>query len=288
MNTQLLTTHVPLDKSWMIRMGILDLRNGMETTINFLEKLSGLSEDLEALCRASRLWKKSDEIDIGESGTLFRFLQFLSWKEKLGKNFVRHGTLKTRKITTDENIVNYSIEQLLTLDNNTSQWASAAVLCGNTEPRPENLPFKLALTYEAVAHWQERHDAGEVWKPRYDETISEQATVFLKLLKGESVVFVPKQAEDYCFARAFWFISAEEGLHRWPSLLGHESNRIEEMEHMINEVKLGNLICSNDHRVVQALAMYAAVCKKNLFFKNPSCVSKSWPQFWDFMKQATQ
>ena len=31
-------------------------------------------------------------------------------------------------------------------------------------------------------------------------------------------------------ARAFGFISKEEGEEKWPSLRGHESDRIEEME----------------------------------------------------------
>ena len=159
------------------------------------------------------------------------------------------------------------------------------MLCGNLEARIKNPPFKLALTYEAVWYWRECYAASKVWKPRPDDTIQEQARAFMDHLDGKSMTFVPQQAEDYCFARAFNLITGEEGLSRWPSLVEHESSRIIEMENTINDMRCGRPIKSKDHRVVQAIAMKAAIKRETLSYENPDCVAKSWPLFWEFMKK---
>src|SRR3989344_406940 len=140
MNTEI-TKFIPLDKSWIIRMGVLDVLNDRPESISFLKSQKELSEDLKALYQAALEWPLKNKIHVGESGTLFRFLQFASWKYKLDKTFVKEGTLLNRKICDNPNIVNFSLKELLKLDNNTSQWASAAVLTGNTE-RLEDLPYK--------------------------------------------------------------------------------------------------------------------------------------------------
>lgn len=171
----------------------------------------------------------------------------------------------------DPNIVNYSLEELLKLDNGTSQWASAAILLGNKE-RIEDPPFKLQLTYDAVEHWENKRLNDECWEPKYDETILRQAKAYLGLER-----FIAQQAEDYCFARAFGLISPEEGEKRWPSLKSHESNRIEEMEKALQQTG----ITSKDHRVVQAITMLKGDKVK---IKYPNSVNKSWPQFWEFLE----
>ena len=277
--------YIPLDKSWIIRMGVLDLLHGYNNTINFLEKQKPLSDDLKALYNALVDWELKEEIDVGESATLYRFLQFVSWNHGLNKKFIKKRTLKNRKICDNPEIVNWTIKQLLTLDNHTSQWASASVLCGNNE-QIESPPFKLKLTYEAVKHWKECRKIGKCWTARYDKTILRQAETFLKLLKKEKVIFVPEQAEDYCFARAFNFITKEEGERKWLSLKGHESNRINEMEIALNLLEKEKIIKSKDHRVVQAVAMLAKATGENIEVKYPEAVNKSWPQFWEFLNNA--
>jgi len=246
--------YIPLDKSWTIRMGVLDLLNGYKDTIRFLEQQKELSDDLQALFRASIAWKSEKPIDVGESATLYRFFRFVSWKLNLKKEFILQGTLRDRKICDNPKIVNYSQEELLKLDNGTSQWASASVLLGDMG-RLDNPPYKLRLTYRAVEHWENQRAKGLCWEPRYDETILRQAEAFLELLKTEKMSFVPRQVEDYCFARAFELVTKKGGEIRWPSLRGHESNRIEEMERMLNYADQGIEIVSIDHRVVQAIAM---------------------------------
>lgn len=264
--------YIPLDKSWAIRMGVLDLINGKDRIIKILSHEKNLNDDLQSLLEVSNIWKTSKEINVGESGTLFRFLQFVSWKFNLNKRFIKNKTLLTRDICNNPEIVNWSQKELLTLDNETSQWASAAVLCGDRE-RLENPPFKLKVTYEAVERW------GDTWKVRRDETISEQ----VKFFTGESDNFIPQQAEDYCFARAFDLMSSKEGKTIWPSLLGHESNRIEEMEVALGQYKNSRIVTSKDHRVVQAIAMLSKSEGKKVDFENPNAVAKSWPLFWEFL-----
>ncbi|PKM92197.1 MAG: hypothetical protein CVU81_01750 [Euryarchaeota archaeon HGW-Euryarchaeota-1] len=274
---------IPLDKSWIIRMGVLDLLRGYNNTIDFLEiHQDELGDDLKALLRALYSWNSKKPIDVGESGTLYRFLKFASWKLELNKTFVLHKTLKQRHICDKREIVNYPLKDLLKLDNRTSQWASASVLLGNEE-KIDNPPFKLKLTYGAVSHWKMSREKGLCWKPRYDETILRQVEAFVELLKIGKTSFVPQQAEDYCFARVFGLITKEEGKNRWPSLCGHESDRIEEMELELQKANDGLDIDSKDHRVVQAIAMLFKLKNKPINFKYPQSVSKSWPQFWTFL-----
>lgn len=263
-------------------MGVLDIINGYKDINIFLDKQNALSDDLLALKRASKIWSSNEAIDVGESGTLYRLLQFASWKLNLSKKFILRGTLKKRRVASNENIVNLPLNKLLTLDGGTSQWATAAVLLGNTEKLTKR-PFNLKLTYEAVKHWEKQRAKNLIWKPRHDETILRQAKTFLVLLRGRKAKFIPKQAEDYCFARVFNFISKKDGEKKWPALHNHESDRIIEMEKEIKNAKLGNPINSKDHRVVQAIVMWGKVNKKSIKIKYPEAVNKGWPEFWNFI-----
>ncbi len=264
-------------------MGVLDIVNGYNDIEKFLEGRENLNDDLIALKRAAKSWRLDEPIDVGESGTLYRLLKFASWKLGLNKKFITQGTLQQRPITNDIQIVNLSQRELLKLDQGTSQWASAAVLLGDTE-RLDDAPFKLKITYEAAEHWKRQRAEGKTWEPRYDQTIRKQAEAFLKLLNGYKAEFTPEQAEDFCFAYVFGFISLKEGEERWPALRGHESDRIIEIQEAVQAAKEGREITSKDHRVVQAVAMRARVNKRDMKIKHPEAVNKSWPQFWDFLK----
>jgi len=276
MDEELRKKYIPLDKSWAIRMGVLDLIHGYKDTFSFLEENNQhLSDDLIALLRISKQWNNQQEIDVGESGTLYRFLQFASWKLKLNKKFIKRGTLEKRNICDNSEIINWPLEKLLTLDNGTSQWASASVLLGNSE-RIDNSPFKLKVSYEAYESWNNARKNGKELEMRYDETILAQAEAYLGWKNGRKLIFIAEQAEDYCFARAFDLIDAKTGEEKWPSLRGHESDRISEMEIALQE----EIVSSKDHRVIQAIAMLRRGDGK---FENPDAVKKSWPQFWDFI-----
>ena len=270
--------YIPYDKSWMIRMGLLDMMHGYDDINRLLDDERHLGTDLQALNRATKQWREGDEIDVGESGTLYRFLQFTAWQAGRDIHFIKHGTLIDRPIASDPGIVSLPIAELLQLDNGTSQWASAAVLLGSTEPRLAHPPFKLQATYDAIDHWQAARAAGTMWEARKDETIARQTAAYLGWLATGSMVFIPEQAEDYCFARAFDLITPEEGEARWPALRLHESDRIAGMEEALGQ----HIVTSADHRVVQAVAMRKG---SEVSFAHPEAVAKSWPQFWDILLQ---
>lgn len=279
--------YIPLDKSWIIRMGVLDLINGYSDINRFLESQEDLGGDLKALSKVIETWSNTFEpLDVGESGTIYRFIKFYSWKNRIQREIKISDTLIKRiergAICNNPEIVNYLPEQLLELDNKTSQWATMAYLLGDRR-KVKNPPFKLQVTYDAVLDWEQKRKAGQVWKARKDPTILNQAVSFIDYLKTGNINFNPEQAEDYCFARAFDILNQEQGRKLYPSLEGHETPRFEEMEKSLNEAKIGN-INSEDHRVVQAVEMkYFLEGFNRRNFSNPDCVNKTWPKFWNFI-----
>lgn len=266
----------------MIRVGVLDIVNGYDDITEFLGKQKDLSDDLQALYRAAKDWDSDKPLDVGESATLYRFLKFASWKLGKRKEFILVGTLKEREIFNNPEIIKWTLEKLLALDSGTSQWASASVLLGNEE-RIGNQPYKLQLTYAAVDHWKERRSSGLCWLPRKDETIYRQAISYIELLKHKKTNFIPMHSEDYCFARVFSLITPEEAKQKWPSLQGHESNRINHMEEVIKAADKKEIITSKDHRAVQAVVMRQKSRHEPLYIHDRNAVNKTWPKFWDFI-----
>ena len=218
---------------------------------------------------------------MGESATLFRFLKFLSWKSNLRKSFKTLGTLTNRIICDDPKIIDWSIKDLLTLDGGTSQWASIAYICGNRDLSGiKVLPNKLSLTVRVCDMFEKLSND---WEIEMDDTIERQYNCFKQMLDGKEFVWTPIHSEDYCFARAFGVITKEVGLNTWPSLVNHESNRIDEMERCILELRHTGKIDSKDHRVVQSLSMYSIVNKIHFNVYHRDVVNKSWPEFWDMI-----
>ena len=274
-----ISQYIPLDKSWMIRMGFLDMLNGYRDILDCLDAQDSTGDDLGALRGVVEGWATDNDIDVGESGTLYRFVRFALWKQNSDRKIIQRGTLRNRKICDNREIVNWKLKELLTLDNGTSQWASASVLMGNKE-RIENPPYKLGVTYGAKEHWKWERKSGRCWRPKYDETIEKQAMAYIDYLKTGKMVFNVNQPEDYCFARAFDLITMQEGEKRWPHMIHHESSRFKETERALELAKKG-IVDSKDHRVVQAIVMkYDGKIK----VIHKDAVNKSWPLFWEFMK----
>src|SRR3989344_713925 len=273
---------IPLDKYWMIRMGVLDMLKGYKDINIFLSNQKNLGNDLLALRRISEIWNSQKPLDVGESGTLYRYLKFASWKLKLDKKFIKRGTLLHRKICNNSKIIYWKLKKLLTLDGGTSQWASASVLLGNTE-KIKNPPYFLQITLEALKHWEEKRKKGKKWEAKYDDILLKQAIYFINILRSKNSAFTPTNPDDYCFARAFRIVSRKYGEKRWPMIKHHESNRLEEMELALLQAEKNKVISSTDHRVVQAIAMLYKTEGKKVKFKYPKSVNKSWPQFWNFL-----
>ncbi len=283
---------IPLSKYWLIRNGVLDLAHGFKDIENFLDKqdISELGGDVRALQRVVQTWNTGVPLDVGESGTLLRYLKFANWFLGLNKEFKLEGTLLERRISNDPDIINWDLKKLQTLDGGTTQWASAAILF---RPLPEiekelkdlkEIKYFLQMTLGAKKHWEEKRKEGKVWESRPDEILTKQAEYFLNIMNTKPATFSPTNPDDYCFARVFRLISTEEGKKRWPEASEHESNRFDEMEKVIAQASKGEPIDSKDHRVVQAMAIWGAVNKKKLTFTHPEAVNKTWPQFWEFLK----
>jgi hypothetical protein len=273
---------IPLDKSYYMRLGLKALVSNKETEVARLieSESKPVCDDLINLAGSLRDYRTKSEIYVGESGTLLRFLQFFSWKNQDSKTFTTDGTLKNRPITNNPDIVHLNQHELLKLDHNTSQWASASALCGNAE-RISNPPYKLALTYEVIDSWNK--SLPDLYDRHLDQTIIAQAEAFKQILSGQRPSFNPEQAEDFPFAVAFGYITVQEGVKKWSSLEGHESNRPLEIVNALEQAKTGNEVTSKDHRIVQAIAMWAAANRLNVTFRFPDAVKKSWPMFWEFM-----
>lgn len=280
---------MPWDKSWGLRCGVLDIVHGQpERAIHVLDSNPPLSDDLVALREAAWEWDKTDVISVGESGTLYRFLQYVSWQQGLNKQFMKSGTLQGRGMSTQDIVMHRNQAGLLLLDNETSQWASAAALCGDPERLP-NPPFKLATTYEAIDHWNQAQAASKPWELRKDATITAQAVAFQGLLKGLQPNFEPVQAEDFPFARVFDYMTTDEAKKRWRSLAGHESNRFEEVDAMLALAEQGEPVPTRDHRIAQAIIFWGKITEREVEIIHPECISKSWPveQFDAFLKSLT-
>lgn len=290
--------HLPLfDKSWVIRLGLLDALAGNSRMIDFLETAAeerNIGEDLEALVRVSKQWQTGEPLEVGESGTIYRFFQFAAWLEQdqspeaPERAFIKSGSLAERTIADNPDIIHWTIPELLTLDGETTQWASVAALLRN-EPGIYTYSDepKYQLSLEAKRHWYLARINGEPWEARADETIERQASAYYQALKHAVCDFTPLQAEDYCFARAYGRMTAKEAEARWPKLHHHESDRIVAMERAMEQAakqRSKELIDVNDHRVVQAIAMRFGLPKER--FKYPDCVAKSWPSFWEFREAA--
>ena len=87
---------IPLDKSWLTRVGVLDIINGYTDIEKFINNQEDTNDDILAIKNASMAWRNNQRINVGESATLYRLLKFASWKFKLSKIFLKEGSLKNR------------------------------------------------------------------------------------------------------------------------------------------------------------------------------------------------
>ncbi len=284
---------IPWGKSWLIRMGILDLLYNKNRIFSFSEKQKAeFPHDARSLIRGLAVYKEGKvDVDVGESGTLLRFLAFISLATKNGRKFIRHGSLLNRKIADDPGIIYLSPEELGKLDGGTSQWQSASYLFYSRfalERKIENPPEMLQLTYEAVDHYRNQMVAGRPWELRRDETILRQAVAIIERLKQGETSFRPKHSEDFCIARALGLITTENGKRLFSSEVNHETNRFVEIEKVIADVESGRIIKSIDHRPIYSGVIMQIMQGRKIRVKYPGKVGKSWPQFWKFMDFITK
>lgn len=276
---------IPWDKSWIMRMVFLDTYNGKtDRSQQFFKENKILSDDLIA-CRDAIFghYASFEKIPVGESATLYRFLDYMTYHNSLTQRPVASGTLLTRSISAAKNVHDLSQEEMLKLDGGTSQWASIKALCGDTH-KVKRPPPKLKLTYEAIDHWHKRKGN---WIPKRDVNIQNQYETYLHLKNMGSPSFKVDDAEKFCFGYAFGYINTTQGQSNFPNLANHESNRLISMPEAIGQATLKQSITSQDHRVIQALVMWRNINKRSLHLdiQHPLCVNKSWPEFWYAVNQ---
>ncbi len=292
-NKEEILKFIPLDKSWLIRMGILDLTRGYgsKDLLNFLNSCENLGNDLEALKRVALVWDSNEPFDVGESGTIYRFVKFYLLKNNIDREIKISETLihRVKKMNINPDMVNWSLVKLGTLEGGTTQWQTMAILLGNNEKLSE-IPFYLQKTYDAIKHWDEKRKNSEIWTAHKDPTIFAQCISYLNFLKTGKINLIPSKLGDcdlYCFLRAFNAVKKEWAEKNWPQLSEHESSRFEEMERTLNELERDEIIFTKDHRVVQAEAMLLQSKDPSLSvesirkrFDKPDCVDKTWKSFW--------
>ncbi|MBI2041876.1 MAG: hypothetical protein HYT20_02575 [Candidatus Nealsonbacteria bacterium] len=284
---------IPWGKSWLIRMGILDLLYNKNRIFSFTKSQKAeFPHDAKSLIRALAVYKEGKtDLDVGESGTLLHFLLFISLATKNGRKFIRHGSLLSRNITYDPSIVYLSPEELGKLDGGTSQLQSASYLFYSRfglGRKIENPPEMLQLTYDAVDHYKDQMAIGRPWELKRDETLLRQAVAIFEMLKQGKTSFKPKHSEDFCLARALGLITTEEGKKLFPSEANHETNRFLEMERVIADVENSRQIKSIDHRPIYSGTVMQIIQGRKISVKYPAKVGKSWPQFWKFVDFITK
>jgi len=293
----------PLDKSWLITLGILDLINDrQQNIINFLDSQdpSTLGTDLRALKGIAEAWPNrfTQALDPGESGRLYRTVKWYYWQNNLDLELPTSETLTARRarITNNPAIIHWSPEQLLALDNNTTQWATTQYIFSPRDQRRKVAPrfhhgkklvrsadFKLRVGYGATEHFDSKKEKGEKWQARIDQTIFNQYVAFIECLRTGTMCYAGEQAEDYCFERAFDLVDEKEGRLIYPSVGGHETDRFKEMERVITIADKTGVIDSKDHRVVQAMVMRATAKGLSYTLANPGALNKTQPKFLEFV-----
>lgn len=269
-------TNLPLSKSWTIRMIFLDMFYGSKTKyqiIGYFQKSDKnvLADDILAALRCAEVYISNKNVySVGNSATVNRFLiYFLNGR----KYKIRKGRqLKQRKIIALKNISKLPLSKLLLLG--TSQFASATLLKGMKPIK--NLPLKCKLSIQARKTYFKNKGK---WIPKNDEVIIRQISHFLRNGK-----FKPLISEDYCYARAFNFITKEEGKRRWPEMKNHECNRLKIMEEVCKDFNK-KINVFNDHRVAMAAVLRQKFLGLPIRISNKKCVSKSWPQFWQWLEE---
>jgi hypothetical protein len=278
---------IPWCKSWTERMVILDVTRGYtKDSAEILEKhRHELSDDLISVKNCVDVWDKPEiPLNVGEAGTWYRLVWFYHTKNNIKREIIKEGTLKSREVCIDSEIVDakkWPPERLLTLDNGTTQVATAAYLMGD-ERRVADIKYytpkyeKLHMTYEAPDYWKEKKKNNEMWEMRKDKTIERQVKAYLDYLAIGSMVFTPRHSEDYCFAKIFNSMTPEQE-EAFTSVKSHESDRTKIGE-SIEEAEKFCTTSSKDHRIITNLVLKFAARKINLHVQHPENISKAWPK----------
>lgn len=266
----------PLEKSWYANLGLADLIVGNDRTVRSLDAYpKPLPHDVLHMRESSRLILAGEkDIPVGEGGACARKLTFASAIFGWGLRLHKAGSLKDRPDEFTPDMVQWSLKDLGTVNKDSSQLASASVMCGNVEPIPDNAAYHLKLAHEAREHWQ-NYPSDKPWDIKLDRTIRRHSVAYVGWLATGIFNLEMIQPEDYAIGRVFQVATPQDAINLgWSSLEGHESSRLVSVDEAIAQATAGEEVTLIDHRPLQALRMRYGY---GVRFANIQAISKSWP-----------
>ena len=258
------------NKSIIVKATLLEFIANSYVIEPFLRsRFFDLPQDAQA-CYLALCNREKVSLPVGNCRSLLIGLKYLIQEDKIPVyNLVMGEQLKKRK-----------------LDKNSSQWSSIKVLCGE-KVRDNRYHVNLARRVKDV--W----DNGDLDKllMEDDHTLKNQIKYALDLnfrIKNLRLFEYDnlKNPEDAPFAVVFDQITIKQALKKFPTLRHHESNRVKELRKSIYQYENEELVTTDDHRIVMAIALYEKFKrsgKPNHLFAHPECVAKSCPKFWGIL-----
>lgn len=265
-----------------------------------------LPDDLQHALTATGLIDLYDEtcgddgwINVGNSRTLYVFLSYARIRFGLPLEFSYFTQLEKRigdaPAITEDMMENLTYADWLSFHNDTSQYASAALLFGDITAtdvleyhaaEDTAVPSKIGLTMRCLTEWSNSRahkTFPNVWK---DRTLLKQAFHFVNVQQHCTSRWRPQTSEDYCSGVLWGFMDPHEGARAHPSVRHHESDRERETAEVLriaasfDDPSEFPVFTFDDHRMITATSM--AYCLDESFFDHHEQVAKAWPRYWDF------
>ena len=275
---------LPLDKSWIKCLTLLEIRGGFDGKIrrflnNFPE--DEMSDDVKACRDLLNAWNnKNYYLPVRNFRSLAVGLEaIMRTKKEIKYEMLMGSQLKKRKLH----------------DENSSQGISAMILCGKLENVIKEFrivnPYKLnhhnRVAFEALVSYETEKDfkTYDISKSIYkeDKTLMKQFDFFINKLQGNDIELKIDSAEDVPLAVAFGLMDLKTAEEKYPQLRNHETDRIEEMKNNFDS----GVCISIDHRIVMARSMIDVINGKlpDRLIAYPKSTNKSFPKFWNYIKE---
>lgn len=248
--------YIPLSKTIIKDCVLLELQSKETQLQEFLSKQSDLSDDLKACYDVLRL-RKFDSVCVGNFRSLYIGLKVLNQTQGFNFKIMVGNELARRE-----------------LDPNSSQWESAKVCC-NQKSNDERYHVEIARNVVRRYYDGER------------ETLFEtKDEVYVRLmdfvLKGTPWRIVSNAESDVFFA-IFFPSRIDKIIKRNTTWKHHESDRSKSIHKALEQFLTGELVTSNDHRIVIGIALLAYLLDEKVQFLNYVATWKSFPRFFDML-----
>lgn len=270
----------PLDKNWIKNFTIMEMKYGGHQVQDFLNEFPDdeMPDDVKA-CRDTRnAWKVYDYLPVRN------FRSFAVAVDML----IQQSQYRHYKI-----LMGSQLRNRVLYDKNSSQRISATILTMNDSALEDRLLqnknlFELsphlrnAITIKKMFADKDTRNRVKLMIYKEDETIKKQFNYFITKLCGENFRLKVDSAEDVPLAVAMGEMTLEDAEEQYPQLRHHETDRIKELKSAFK----GQYNETNDHRIMMARAMKDVIDEKHYYLDviKPEVVNKSFPKFWDMIK----